>query len=197
MKLFREALPKRTCTKKYSSYRPYKPFLQADFNKRCGYCNDLDVVCGGWRGFHIDHFRPKSLFDELANEYSNLVYACPYCNIAKSNDWPGNAEKNIIKGKGYLDPCDSNFDNHFERYNNGRICPKTDVGKYMFKKLKLGLRRHQLAWAYEQLEILLQELTDELQKLDSNSPDGLKLKDHHLQLTGEYFKYKKMFEETL
>ena len=155
MQPVRNIVPKRTCSKTFKSYRKYKLYLQTDFHRRCGYCGDLDVLCGGIRGFQIDHFRPKSClhFKHLENDYSNLVYACPYCNRAKSNDWPaGNSIESALNGQGYIDPCENEYDNHLARREDGSISPQTDVGKYMFEKLKLGLRRHQLAWKYEQHE---------------------------------------------
>jgi hypothetical protein len=194
----RKTTPKRTCSKKYKNYRSYKEPLRKDFYKRCGYCGDLDVLFGGMRGSQIDHFRPKSIFTKLEHEYDNLVYACPYCNRAKSNDWPaGDSEQSYLDGKGYIDPCDIDYDNHLARYENGRIYHKTDVGYYMFLKLKLGLRRHQLAWINEQLELLLRELTDVLTNFSGDSSLRDNLANHHLELTSEYLKYKYLFEETL
>jgi hypothetical protein len=38
----------------------------------------------------------------------------------------------------------------------------------MFQKLKLGLRRHELAWKYEHLGKLLLQLTDELKNFSGN-----------------------------
>jgi len=199
MKPFRNSIPRRTCTNKYSTYTAYKPYLRSDFRKRCGYCDDIDSVCGGVRGFHIDHFRPKVPFSHLKNEYGNLVYSCPYCNNAKSNDWPSGVENITIldDGSGYLDPCDIDFDNHFERYDHGRIRPKTTVGKYMYKKLKLGLRRHQLAWAFEQLEMTLRELDSELNNTQLDGIDCIKALKHYQRLTSEYLKYKRLFEEII
>ncbi len=201
MKPFRNITPKRTCAHKYKEYSAYKPYLRSDFSKRCGYCDDIDTLCGGARGFHIDHFRPRSPFNHLSNEYNNLVYACPYCNGAKSNDWPSGKEDIAVldDGRGYIDPCDLDFDKHFERHNNGRIRPKTEIGKYMYKQLKLGLRRHQLAWAREQLGNSLRELLDELEKteLDSNTPVVVEAKNHLTRLIAEFFKYQNLFEETI
>jgi len=122
---FRQHNPVRTCDRLYARYTSYKLHLRNDFNKRCGYCNDLDSFCGGTRGFHIDHFCPQDKFSHLETNYGNLVYACPYCNGAKSNDWPASSETpSIVDGKGYVDPCDVDFTNHFERFPNGRIMPR-------------------------------------------------------------------------
>ena len=195
---FREADPKRTCEKEYRAYRSFKKYLREDFNRRCGYCNDLDKFCGGIRGFHIDHFCPQDKFDHLSTQYKNLVYSCPYCNVAKSNDWPsGDENKCIVDSVGYVDPCDPQYELTFERYENGRIKPKNEVGKYMYKQLKLGLRRHQLAYLYEVLEKSLRLLNDELliQRRKRKIPHHII--DHYIELTTEFLNYKKMFEETL
>lgn len=197
MQAFRDGTPARTCSKTFSNYRDFKPYLREDFKMRCGYCHDRDLACGGRWGMHIDHFRPKALFMHLATHYSNLVYACPYCNLAKSDDWPGNETQCVVGDRGYIDPCSPALDQHFERYDNGRIRPKTLVGKYMFRRLRLGLRRHQLAWVCEQLEKLLQELVHELSKLSPQHPDEQQFLNQQTSLVREYLKYKKLFEETL
>jgi uncharacterized protein (TIGR02646 family) len=195
---FRNAIPTRTCTTIYARYTSYKTFLREDFNKRCGYCDERDVIYGGVRVFHIDHFRPQKHFPHRENDYNNLVYACPYCNGGKSDDWPsGTEEHSVLEGRGYIDPCDTDFNNHFERHNNGRIRPKTDVGNYMFKQLKLGLRRHELAWKNEQLELALNALRDELKNYSGEPAIEKQLKDHYLKLSDEFFKYKHEFEEIL
>lgn len=191
--------PKRTYSgKAKTNYRSYKKELRDDFNKRCGYCDDSDFLCGGRRGFHIDHFKPKSKFEHLENDYGNLVYSCPYCNWAKSDDWPSDDEKqNVIGDKGYVDPCDSDYERHFERHANGRIRPKTELGKYMFKKLKLGLRRHQLAWIRDCLDKLLEELSGCLDGMEKENPIQSELANRHLELYKTYRHYRSMFEETI
>ena len=67
----------------------------------------------------------------------------------------------------------------------------------MFVHLKLGLRRHQLAWVYEQLNSLLNELIAELQNLDENADIRQDVINQQLTLTIEFLKYKNLFEETL
>jgi len=90
MKLLREEIPQRIFDQHYNNYRAYKEHLRTDFHRRCGYCNDLDHHCNGVRGFHIDHFVPLKPYSEqhpsIETDYNNLVYSCPYCNNAKSND---------------------------------------------------------------------------------------------------------------
>ena len=138
---FRLVAPKRTYNKDYKNYRSYKPHLAKDFNECCGYTNCHHSWFGGISNFHIDHFKSKVKYPDLETEYSNLVYACSFTNIAKSDD----------DSPLYLDPCDVDFNFHFERDKFGNIYPKaySESAEYMHKKLKLYLRRYGLIWTLE------------------------------------------------
>lgn len=176
---FRTTAPKRTCNKKYSNYRKYKSHLRSDFNKRCGYTNCPDFWFGGPSAFHIDHFKPTSKYPELESEYSNLVYCCSYINILKSNDEGG-----------YLDPCDTDYNKHFERDNEGYIYPKKDSKKaaYMYHTLQMYLRRYQIIW-------LLDELTQRIDKLDdiidNNKNVSNAIKNAYFDINRKFHKYRR------
>ena len=196
MKPFRTSHPRRGCKIKYRNYRSYKEVLRKDFGRACGYCDDIDVYCGGSNAFHIDHFRPIKHFADLECAYANLVYACSYCNIAKSDDWPClGTDMTFSKGLGYVDPCDPTFVDHFERSDTGQIVPKTDVGKYMFQQLKLGLRRHELIWLLRQLREKINAISNYYSQQKKNgSAKAVELLEKHLELTSEYFRYKELYE---
>jgi len=144
---FRNTPPKRTCTKSYASYRSYKSYLADDFNSRCGYTDCPDFWFGGRKTFHIDHFKPKSKNPELETIYSNLVYCCSYVNILKSDD-EGN----------YIDPCDIDYNTHFERDIDGSIIPISDEAHFMFKKLKLNMKRYQIIWMLDNIYIKMKKV---------------------------------------
>jgi hypothetical protein len=136
-----------------SNYSHYKGELREDFIKTCGYCGTPDFYSGGRAGFHIDHFAPKSKFAHLKNTYTNLVYACPICNIGKSNDWPGDDPAvSFVADSGYVDPCDPQYHVHLARSEDGKIVPLTQLGQYICKKLKLHLRRRQIIWLMEKMQ---------------------------------------------
>lgn len=144
--LFRskEEIPFRTYKgREYKNYRTYKPFLRKDFKKKCGYTGCIDDWFGGTTSFQIDHFQPQSIYPDLKVKYSNLIYSCSYVNRAKSND-DGN----------YLDPCDTDYNEHFFRNDKGEIFAVTSSPKavYMHKKLKLYLNRYSIIWTLERLE---------------------------------------------
>ncbi len=145
MSIIQRTKPKRNCLRKSSNYRSFKLDLRTDFNQRCGYCDDIDLMQAGKNFYHIDHFKPHSIakFKTLKHEYSNLVYSCPFCNGAKSNKWE--------YVNGFIDPCDSNYSTHIGRKNNGKIIYKTKQGEYIYLNLKLHLKRHELLWMIEKI----------------------------------------------
>lgn len=141
--------------KELKDYKGYKDALEKDFYSRCGYTFCQQDWFGGKRNFQIDHFKPKSIHPELETKYSNLVYSCSYVNRAKSDDI-GN----------YIDPCDVNYNDHFYRDELGNIYPieSSEAAKYMYKKLKLYLKRYSIIWMLEQLETrmsILRELIEQ------------------------------------
>lgn len=145
---FREIAPKRTFKRHYSDYHKYKRYLAEDFNHHCGYTHSSDKWFGGVRNFQIDHFKPYDKYPELETEYGNLVYSCSYVNRLKS-------DKEDCK---FLDPCDVDYNEHFERDDNGYIVGKSEEGKFMVKELSLNLCRYAYIWQLERLESKIEEL---------------------------------------
>ncbi|WP_018248798.1 HNH endonuclease [Orenia marismortui] len=180
---FRNIHPKRTCDKVYKNYSSYKEFLAKDFNYKCGYCDDNSLLLGGPHNFHIDHFAPKKKFPELKSEYNNLVYSCPYCNQYKSDDWISDkADINIIDNRGYIDPCDLDYHNNFYRNKKGEIIPRTKVGIYMYRKLKLYLKRHSILWKIAKIRLLRKEIRSMLEDCGEDTEINDKLKNIYVQL---------------
>ena len=158
MSSFREKIPKRrTDIAQKKSYQDYKTELREDFNKRCGYCNDHE----SWRNsfYEIDHFIPKIFLEESEyNHYYNLVFSCRYCNNSKSNKWPTKDKDKSNDGKvGFVDPCNKDYDSHFNRNSIGEIIPQSEIGKWMYKELKLYLKRHSLLYQVEKISKILTE----------------------------------------
>lgn len=130
--------------------RENKKRLINDFEHRCAYCDDLDKYGGGSKVYHVEHFAPKEKFPELKFQYDNLLYACPFCNISKSNKWPSDSSTVAVVGnKGFIDPCTYEYEKHLGRHTSGEIYYKTALGKYMFYEMKLYLQRHQLIYNYK------------------------------------------------
>ncbi len=59
---------------------------------------------------------------------------------------------------GFVDPADSEFDEHLERNEKGYIIAKTSVGNSMCNILHLDIRRTDIYWKAAQLRIQLKKL---------------------------------------
>ncbi|GJK50778.1 hypothetical protein TUM17560_31550 [Serratia marcescens] len=190
--------PKRTAQKKLNKYNSYKEALSKDFFCCCGYCGAHHVYYGSGKCFHIDHFAPKSKFKHLENEYSNLVYSCPTCNIAKSNDWCGNNEnESISNGIGYIEPCDTQYSEAFYRDSSGKIRYKegNSAAKYMYDKLKFGLRRHEIFWLADYFYELVPRISRKLKETPENNPLHVELKSLLLDVIDQMDKYRQLQRE--
>ena len=183
--------PLRTCTKTYANYKSFKPYLREDFNRKCGYCDDSDVACGGRRGFHIDHFKPHSIdcFASLKQNYSNLVYSCPYCNGKKSDTW-----RDL---EGFIDPCDSEYDNHIGRKENGKIKFKTEQGKYIYYNLNLGLKRHELLWCIDRLNTQSELINSKINEIGEGNEQELIFLRRFNDIQNKIKAYINIFQETI
>ncbi len=150
-----------------------KKHLAVDFNHRCAYCDDLDKIYGGYTTYHVEHFAPKEKFPKLKITYENLLYACPYCNGSKNDDWPSDSpDINVVGDKGYVDPCTAEYYQHLDRdTTTGEIYAKTALGTYMYNHLKLYLRRHSIIYMLDKLQEKMFELNNAIEKDKANGVD--------------------------
>ena len=183
---FRIIAPKRRIdAPKGKKYREYKTILREDFHERCGYCGDHDFFRDSY--YEIDHFVPKTINKDRENDYSNLVYSCRLCNNSKRAKWPTEDANKYNNGKeGWIDPCNPQYANQFERLSDGSVRSKTILGKWMWKSLSLGNPIHRLKWTLERLRVTLKE-TDKIEIEDTNELKQIK------ELNARYRK----FEEQL
>lgn len=187
MNVFRDKTPKRrNITTTVSHYREHKDNLKIDYLDRCGYCNSVDTWRFVW--FEIDHFVPQKFLKTIKDtDYKNLVYACRSCNNSKRAKWPTKDEKKHNENdEGFIDPCDDEYANQFERTANGRILPKTKIGEWMYNALKLYKPQHEIIWSLDELAILIQEIEDILKTKPNNQ-----LKDKLLDCYREFMAYSK------
>lgn len=178
----RKKIPKRTVpTKTYKDYTRYKEQLASDFYDCCGYCGVHHMYFGYQKGFHIDHFAPKSKFPQLSYTYNNLIYSCPVCNCAKHDDWCSDDPLIYNNGQiGYIEPCSADYDLTFFRDNYGKICISngSTVGKYMYTRMKFFLKRHEIFWLVEYFDDILKKLRIIFDKMDnSDTPYFWEIKD--------------------
>lgn len=201
----RDVVPKRSYKgEKYKSNSKNKKLLIKDFQNRCAYCNDSDSYTGGYRNYHVEHFAPKEKFPYLEFVYDNLLYSCPYCNISKSNKWAGEtAEENIKGNKGFIDPCNEEYYKHLKRNSDGEIVGVTELGKYMYKELKLYLLRHKILFNIDKAYTKANEIDKKIEQLrlnNINNNEEINKKIEKLELvrnalSNEFREYFKLLKE--
>lgn len=119
----------------YRDYSSYKKYLRLEFDHQCAYCDIHEAEDGGSKKFHVDHYLPKSIFPEKCCEYTNLFYSCADCNKLKGNYWASWIKKFFHEY--ILNPCDYDYDAHFDRSRSAWI-PKTSVAGWNIEKLRLN-----------------------------------------------------------
>lgn len=155
MSSFRKTTPKhRKGRDECDYYSSYRGTLRVDFLKRCGYCDDPDILRN--RSYVIDHFLPMKpdgwSHPVRSNKYTNLIYACSYCNGAKSNTWPTKDWKKSNDGTvGFVKPTLVKYEKMFRRLSDGTIeVNKGSVlGTYIYNNLNLGQPIHSMNWLLE------------------------------------------------
>lgn len=186
MGAIRNFTPKRRdINSKVNTHGDHKDDLRLDYQQRCGYCADLDTWRFAW--FEVDHFVPVGYLKTMTKtDYRNLVYSCRSCNNAKRAKWPTKDE--VIhhqNDEGFIDPCDDDYNNHFERDDNGRIAPLSKLGIWKYNALQLYKPQHEIIWNIEQLEILIAEVKAEVVK----QPQNIELKDRLLATHEKFQNY--------
>ncbi len=188
----RDKTPARRAVAAQVRYGLYRADLRIDFIAACGYCGDDDERMD-LSTFHIDHFAPKKLFPELELAYSNLVYACRFCNVSKSDHWVGADPKVPNNGsEGFIDPCSDEYDAHLGRDAGGRIVAKSPLGEYVIRRLKLNLIRHELLWRARKARSLrdkIDSLIEEYKVRRIPLPEYAVLLDRYRELTKSIDEY--------
>ncbi|MES1182074.1 MAG: HNH endonuclease signature motif containing protein [Flavobacterium sp.] len=169
----RRLLPTKNPKKNWSLH---KADLMADFNNHCAYCDSYDGFSHTY--FEVDHFIPKNLI--IKNgwpislvQYTNLVYSCKFCNNSKLDTWPTNSAVTYNRyNKGFIDPCDINYDKHFYRTKSGEIRWQTKLGKWMYLyafKFDERIEGIKLLWNLNRIRKALIILNSEILKYKKNS----------------------------
>jgi hypothetical protein len=143
------------------SYEDWKELLAEEGAFQCVYCAINESRLGGTRIFHVEHYRPKSKFPELANIFVNLFYACPICNTFKGDDWPSEpVEDHAVVA--YPDPGRVDYNDVVSiDKNTGLVEGRNSAGRYVVERLYLN-----------RPQLILERRIDELcARLDVNLMD--------------------------
>ena len=69
----------------YTDYDSYRDWLRDEFVFRCVYCLHREQWYSRGGTFNVEHFIPVAVDPNGRCEYTNLLYACLTCNIAKQD----------------------------------------------------------------------------------------------------------------
>lgn len=148
------------------TYSNWKPQLAFEGGSRCVYCCIPESKFGGSRNFHVEHYKPKSLFPKLTNDYGNLFYACGICNIFKSDHWPSGHQVGDYTSAAYPDPslvCYGDFltvDEH-----SGMVVSQVFTGKFVIERLHLNRPQMIGLRAVSALMARIRAAKDDIEKL--------------------------------
>lgn len=171
-------IPKQNSVQpKNGTYTDWKSILAKEGFNQCVYCAIHDSDFGGIRNFHVEHFKPKSIFKNLVNNIKNLFYSCPICNTFKGNEWHKPSIPDDFKKIYYPDPSIIDYNSLFDiNPNTGIIKGKYPISKFLTQKL--GLNRNQLIlerrtrFLLKEYEKLVAEYSDNKKKLFSLVRNG-------------------------
>ena len=188
----------RTCKEKYKDYRSYKKFLKQDFESKCAYCNVSDEQIT--TPFEVDHFVPSKICEEynrrdLITDYSNLIYSCKKCNLAKSDLYNGSKIPEELSNDRFYNPVDVDYNNIFYRNIIGGIDSQDIKGRNMIVDLKLYRVFHNYAWISEELFRVCSEIDAKIDKIPAEDEKRMKLLEVHRIITNEAIKYMKLFQK--
>jgi hypothetical protein len=110
----------------YEQYESYRDWVRDEFMFRCVYCLHRERWCGREATFQLDHFVPVAKDPAGKLEYTNLLYACGACNLAK---------RAIL---GVPDPCSIAFGKCVSIKDDGQVEALNDAGKSLVGKLRLN-----------------------------------------------------------
>lgn len=136
-----EYYKRRLTPPELTRYQGYLQYVRTEFRFRCAYCSTHEHQLRLKGAFHLDHFRPASLFPQLKASYRNLYYACVDCNLAKRNCWPSDTEEALDYT--FIDPCVESLTGRHAKLvtakdGRGRLLPKTRPGMYTIQRIRLN-----------------------------------------------------------
>ncbi len=122
-------------------HKEIQSVLSSMFHGKCAYC---ESHIGHISFAHIEHYRPKSKFPDLAFDWDNLLLACGMCN---STGYKGDEFPESDDGGPIINPCQEEPEDHFDfKYDVGTkiasVYGKTQRGKTT--ETLLGLNRKEL-----------------------------------------------------
>lgn len=184
------------------SYKLCKEDLSIEGKHKCVYCCIPENRWGGIRNFHVEHYKPKSIFKKDIDNYINLFYACSVCNGFKGNDWPNHPQLTFDVAF-YPNPIEYNYSELIQvDYENGYVTGNNFTANYLIEKLYLNrkqlINERKFYWnnkKFSEALPLFQEYIKILLKHSKNDKTKKLLEkffEHHCNVTKLYTNFNTM-----
>lgn len=124
--------------------------LKQECSKKCMYCESVidDVSYSA-----VEHILPKSVFEKLVLEWSNLGLVCVRCNTNKSDYWTEDASLRL------LNPYEDDLDDHIDFKGPLTVARlSSSRGQNTIRKLKLSQREDLVFSRMQRIESLNTDL---------------------------------------
>lgn len=131
----------------------------------------------------------------MITDYSNLIYSCKKCNLAKSDLYNGSRIPEELSNDRFYNPVDVDYNNIFYRNIIGGIDSQDIKGRNMIVDLKLYRVFHNYAWISEELFRVRSEIDAKIDKIPAEDEKRMKLLEVHRIVTNEAIKYKELFQK--
>lgn len=161
-------------------YRHWKNYLREEGKNQCIYCCIHESCFGGERNFVVEHYRPKSRFDHLKNNITNLFFACSICNCFKGSDWP-NEPAIDHSNCAYPNPADVDYNNLIivdeitERLEGRHVASRYVIERLYLNRGQLLMER-KTARLNENLDKIIAESNEIITALKDKARDKYKIK---------------------
>lgn len=156
------------------TYKEWKCILRDEGRRQCVYCAIRESRFGGFRNFHVEHYKPKKKFFELINDITNLFYICGICNSFKGSDWPADPLADWSNAA-YPDPSVVNYADFLSVDDLFLVCSDSNAGQYVIERLYLNRLQlvnaraldsvfHRILYLQEQISARLAQASPEIKE---------------------------------
>jgi HNH endonuclease len=127
----------KTIQPESGGYSDWKELIREEGNFQCVYCFIGEPRFGGYRNFHVEHYRPKKHFPNLRDVVENLFYVCSICNSFKGSDWPAEPVEDWSVAC-YPDPSKVDYNDFLVVDAENIVCSTVLAGRYVIERLYLN-----------------------------------------------------------
>jgi 5-methylcytosine-specific restriction endonuclease McrA len=115
-----------------SSHKNLRSYLLSEFDYKCAYCG-TKLGENGLQPY-LEHFVPKSILPETANEIENILISCPICCTIKGDRFPVDANGQPL----LLNPRIDNYDDHIKISKSGEASALSEKGQVTIDTFNLN-----------------------------------------------------------